>query len=31
MIKTFGDPVKTADAWRTVKIPQPEEAHALVT
>ena len=30
MIKTFGDPAKTADAWRTVKVPQTEEVHALV-
>jgi hypothetical protein len=31
MIKTFGDPEKTAEAWRTVKVPQAEEMHALVT
>ena len=30
MIKTFGDPEKTAEAWRTVKVPQAEEVHALV-
>jgi hypothetical protein len=31
MIKTFGDPEKTAKAWRAVKVPQIEEVHALVT
>ena len=31
MIKTFGDPVQTAEAWRTVKVPQEVEVPALVT
>ncbi len=31
MIRTFGDPDKTAEAWRMVRVPQKEEVHALAT
>jgi hypothetical protein len=31
MITTFGDPVNTAQAWRTVQVPTKEEVHALAT